>query len=132
MYLNIKFDCEITVGKEHCSILFYRILNNCDSNSPDNPGNFKYGGSIKYPRNATLVLSPSPGNNPYCNSGHSNKWVDLNVGVDAITRFCRETTFGGTNGKGMPSPTTKDRAQKLQFLWPLLRNGQEGSITTHV
>ena len=99
MYLTITFDGEFTVSKDQCKILFYSILDSCDGDSPDNPANFKHGGSLKYAPKATLTVDPKSGSNPYCNSGHSNKRVDLNVGVDAITRFCRDTSFGGTKGE---------------------------------
>lgn len=81
-----------------CQFLFQTILDGCDGNNPDNPHNFKHGGTIPHPSGATLTLTPQAGANPYCNGYLNKKWVDISTGVDAATQFCNSQNLEGNTG----------------------------------
>ncbi|KAF8850636.1 hypothetical protein BDZ45DRAFT_696573 [Acephala macrosclerotiorum] len=85
---------------DDCKDFLLTILDGCDGNSPDNPGDWKHGGTIDYQGGLSLELTPLAGNPIHCNNYPLQKWVDINIGVDAISQFCldQQSSFNGPPG----------------------------------
>jgi len=88
------------ISQDQCNALLLQILDNCDGNSPDNPGNYKHGGSITF-QGWTIYLTPMKRVDPWCNSANTNpsptKWVSRDNAVQASTDLCNQ--LGVLNGK---------------------------------
>ncbi|CAG8976217.1 hypothetical protein HYALB_00010763 [Hymenoscyphus albidus] len=114
LFISTHYLTEAAVSPGLCKLLLYKVLDDCDSGNPDNPGNWKHGGSIDYQKVATVFFIPQGSPQPYCNPygspPGSAPWVDIGVGVDAVNQFCGYFSLVGKKGKrenGMLSLITK-------------------------
>ncbi|KAE9377471.1 hypothetical protein N431DRAFT_527367 [Stipitochalara longipes BDJ] len=87
------------ISPDQCTQLLTRVVDDCDGNSPDNPHNFKHGGSIGYlGLNLSIELTQAAYQDPYCNNRFNpTQWVDRDVAVAAVTDLCN--TPGLLTGK---------------------------------
>ncbi|KAH6676785.1 hypothetical protein B0J14DRAFT_586303 [Halenospora varia] len=95
--IGIVFRESFSIPPSQCKALFYKVLDGCDGNEIDNPGNWKHGGSIVHPKGATLVFAPEKQPVPFCNDqgspAGSAHWVDYGVGEKAVQSFCDRLFF---------------------------------------
>ncbi|CAG8959636.1 hypothetical protein HYFRA_00001539 [Hymenoscyphus fraxineus] len=101
--ISTNYRADAIISPEACKILLYKVLDDCDGGNPDNPGNWKHGGSIEYRNVATLSFIPQGSPKPYCNPygspPGSAPWVDIGVGIDAVNQFCGYFSLVGQKGK---------------------------------
>jgi len=83
--------------QDECNGMLLKLIDNCDGNSPDNPNNFKHGGSISA-LGWTLYLTPVNRQNPFCNRAlGATNWVDRGVAIQVSKDLCN--TPGLLNGR---------------------------------
>ncbi|KAE9374175.1 hypothetical protein N431DRAFT_481457 [Stipitochalara longipes BDJ] len=86
--LNFTGD-PFTIGSDQCSDLLTKIVDGCDGNNPDNPYNWKHGGSIQHPAGATLTFTPKGGApQPFCIPESTGFWIDEASALTMASGFC--------------------------------------------
>ena len=106
--LQITYYNDLVLTKDQCTEAFMAIVDGCDGNDPDNPGNLKHGGLLNYAggadNGAIVEFVPNVGKTQkWCNDVTTTTYMDRNELAAEIPNFCAYATNPKVPNKGNPA-----------------------------